>query len=490
MKKRFVSLLLALYLLFSLTQTAMAYSTVQNGSQGNDVKTLQTMLNTVDNAKLGVDGIFGAKTRLAVRNFQAANGLSVDGICGPKTWEKLTEKYNAAITPPTEAVPSTTSYPMVQTGSSGDAVSTLQTMLNTVQGSGLKVDGIFGSATKTAVIKFQSENSLSVDGICGPNTWRVLVLKYTDGLSSSITIGTGNYNPGNLVQGQTYSISGVVSSAKPLVSVTMGIYDSNGNATASIRTVYPQAKSYNIHDSDSYIRFGVLSTGTYSFQVSAVDSAGYSIELVNNIFTVAGETTSQYMSAGTLTSVQGCKQHRNASGEGICTSCATVTLLRRKQFLDGKPITFQVEDVRASLGAPFDNIMVSVGFTANGTYWRDNYTVRDGNNTVYRTVIEGSGSLKNMSIASKKQHIISLLNSHPEGIIVYCNYGNNRWHAIVISDYAVNSNGSYQFYAYDPATNSNGYSYRTELEKTWLRGRFSNTDNLISNIMNIWYIEQ
>jgi len=490
MKKRALSFLLALCVFVSIGQTAMAYSTVRTGSRGADVKTLQTMLNTVANAKLGVDGIFGTNTRNAVRKFQSANGLSVDGICGPKTWAKLTAQYNAAVAPPsaTPSAPST-SYPMVQNGSRGSAVRTLQTMLNALQGAGLKVDGIFGSGTKAAVIKFQRANSLSADGICGPKTWAALVARYNGGtsVSSSITIGAGNYTPGNLVRGKTYSISGVVSSAKTLSSVTIGIYYSDGSATASIRTVYPRSTSYNIHDSDSYIRFGVLSAGSYSFRVSATDVSGYTKTLVNNSFTVSSETNSTNLSASDINSVLGCKQHRNSSGEGICTSCATVTLLRRKQFLDGKAVTFNIEDVRASLGAPFSDIMRSVIFNADGTYWRDTYSVRNGNNTTYHTVIEGSRKL-NMGTEAKKRHIATLLQSHPEGIVAFCKYGNGGTHAIVISDYNVTANGGYQFYAYDPATTRNGSSYRTTLENTMLRGRCGTTNKLIDNVFNIWYI--
>lgn len=37
----------------------------------------------------GADGKFGSRTDTAVRAFQKASGLKVDGICGPKTWEAL-----------------------------------------------------------------------------------------------------------------------------------------------------------------------------------------------------------------------------------------------------------------------------------------------------------------------------------------------------------------------------------------------------------------
>jgi peptidoglycan hydrolase-like protein with peptidoglycan-binding domain len=36
-----------------------------------------------------IDGIFGPATESAVRSVQAAAGVTVDGIVGPVTWEKL-----------------------------------------------------------------------------------------------------------------------------------------------------------------------------------------------------------------------------------------------------------------------------------------------------------------------------------------------------------------------------------------------------------------
>ena len=43
----------------------------------------------------GADGDFGSGTLIAVKNFQSANGLTVDGIVGANTHAKLDAKYNA-----------------------------------------------------------------------------------------------------------------------------------------------------------------------------------------------------------------------------------------------------------------------------------------------------------------------------------------------------------------------------------------------------------
>ena len=64
--------------------------TLRVGSKGTQVKVLQWLLNhTTDYTSGKVDGIFGTKTVAAVRQFQQANGLTVDGIVGKNTWTKL-----------------------------------------------------------------------------------------------------------------------------------------------------------------------------------------------------------------------------------------------------------------------------------------------------------------------------------------------------------------------------------------------------------------
>ena len=72
----------------SCTRVSTHLPTLKAGSSGQDVKDLQTALN-LQGAKLTVDGIFGSGTNREVRNFQAAKGLVVDGIVGPKNWAAL-----------------------------------------------------------------------------------------------------------------------------------------------------------------------------------------------------------------------------------------------------------------------------------------------------------------------------------------------------------------------------------------------------------------
>ena len=53
------------------------------GSRGKEVKELQEFLG------VQTDGIFGKGTDTAVRNWQQIQGLIVDGIVGPATWDAM-----------------------------------------------------------------------------------------------------------------------------------------------------------------------------------------------------------------------------------------------------------------------------------------------------------------------------------------------------------------------------------------------------------------
>ena len=60
-------------------------------------------------------------------------------------------------------------------GTAGAEVKTLQALLNAFGGAKLTVDGIFGAATKDALIAYQKTKGLTQDGICGEKTWGKLL---------------------------------------------------------------------------------------------------------------------------------------------------------------------------------------------------------------------------------------------------------------------------------------------------------------------------
>ena len=67
----------------------------------------------------------------------------------------------------------TATDPTLRQGDSGAAVSELQQLLN-AKGINMTVDGVFGNATRAAVVQFQQQNGLVVDGIVGTQTWQAL----------------------------------------------------------------------------------------------------------------------------------------------------------------------------------------------------------------------------------------------------------------------------------------------------------------------------
>ena len=99
-------------------------------------------------------------------------------------------------------------YRQVGFGSTGSAVSKLQTILNQ-HGYGLAVDGIFGENTRAAVRDYQKRYNLKLDGIAGPETWGSLLGQngsssngsYTGGGSSGKTSTSTNLPLGKVSDG-------------------------------------------------------------------------------------------------------------------------------------------------------------------------------------------------------------------------------------------------------------------------------------------------
>jgi Putative peptidoglycan binding domain len=122
-------------------------------TQGEAVTSLQYLL-LQSGSTVPVDGKFAASTDAAVRAFQKAQGLTVDGVVGQQTWLALIVS--------------------VQQGSQGAAVKAVQSQLKS-RNVAITVDGNFGSQTDGAVRSYQQARGLTVDGQVGPLTWQPLV---------------------------------------------------------------------------------------------------------------------------------------------------------------------------------------------------------------------------------------------------------------------------------------------------------------------------
>lgn len=88
-KRRFICFIIFTLILSLLLGGATVSALSKMGSRGNEVRNIQTRLKSWGYYKGTVDGIYGTQTKNAVIAFQKKNGLTADGIAGPKTLEKI-----------------------------------------------------------------------------------------------------------------------------------------------------------------------------------------------------------------------------------------------------------------------------------------------------------------------------------------------------------------------------------------------------------------
>ena len=93
---------------FDERQVAFGYPLVKQGSRGIYVCILQDGLTTLGYNTGGLDGVFGARTRDAVIEYQRTKGLTTDGLVGRNTWNNLMEDVVAKGLSNTTVLPTNT----------------------------------------------------------------------------------------------------------------------------------------------------------------------------------------------------------------------------------------------------------------------------------------------------------------------------------------------------------------------------------------------
>jgi len=130
------------------------------GDEGAAVRDIQDRLDALGfPCDTDRRSIFDEGTGTAVKGFQKARGLNVDGIVGPDTWRSL---YEAGYRLGDRML--FLRRPMMR----GEDVSELQSRLSSLGFDSGKVDGVFGPQTERAVIEFQHNRNLAEDGKAGP----------------------------------------------------------------------------------------------------------------------------------------------------------------------------------------------------------------------------------------------------------------------------------------------------------------------------------
>ncbi len=178
MKRVFISIMVSLLFVFGLTVAVgniLMPNVIVAQAYSYDTKTIQQKLKNWGYYNGSVDGVYGAKTREAVKAFQRKNGLTADGVVGPATAKAM------GIGTSTSSSTTTTTK--------GDVVSvkTYQQKLKSWGYYTGAVDGVKGAKTVAAVKAFQRKNGLTADGVVGNATAKAMGISVSAGTSSNYT---------------------------------------------------------------------------------------------------------------------------------------------------------------------------------------------------------------------------------------------------------------------------------------------------------------
>ena len=170
---------------------------LRRGSVGPNVVIIQTELNRISQnypaipKVAAVDGIFGAQTESALIAFQRIFDLDPDGVVGPATWYALVRLYTAVTSLSELRSQGQQFYTIawnqgrpISPGDRGIRVEHLQYMLRVLsayisQIPGVAVDGIYGSATRSAVLAAQGYFGLPQTGTVDLATWDEIYDQFT-----------------------------------------------------------------------------------------------------------------------------------------------------------------------------------------------------------------------------------------------------------------------------------------------------------------------
>ena len=207
---KFKRLLWTLLLISAVSLSSLcSAAALKYGDRGDDVKEIQDYLIAQNLLHVSADGVYGTATVNAVKDFQSALGLEVDGVCGAETYKLLRaaayDEIDITTYTPGDYVPE----PPKTVGAAVNSVSSVNSVLNTVnvigevvsyagvgdviklgmKGDGVvylqnrlieygfydgEADGVAGATTINALKDFQSSRGMNADGICGRRTYSAL----------------------------------------------------------------------------------------------------------------------------------------------------------------------------------------------------------------------------------------------------------------------------------------------------------------------------
>lgn len=135
-----------------------------SGERGEPVKAVQTALNVALGLKkkqrIAVDGAFGKGTVNALKKFEEASGLPIDGIADEQVIAALGIDH--------------TTFTLAR-GATQSSVVSIQKALANVLKIKIRADGVYGSGTAKTVSRFQKSVGLKTTGVVDRTTWMALL---------------------------------------------------------------------------------------------------------------------------------------------------------------------------------------------------------------------------------------------------------------------------------------------------------------------------
>ena len=147
------------------------------------------------------------------------------------------------------------------------------------------------------------------------------------------------------------------------------------------------------------------------------------------------------------------------AGTTTCTLCSATMMLRARMYISGNSDWAAVTESR---------VRPTAWIEGSGLRWSFTYKYNDSSMTVAHTSVSG------ISISSLK----SILNSHPEGVVLYCG---KLPHAVFVTDYEGDA-----FYCADPLASYSGR--RISLSTSYLGKKYGSQADILSNVTAYWYI--
>ena len=186
---------------------------LKRGDSGEEVKTMQAYLNSVNSANIQEDGSFGSETEIALKNYQLRKGLDINGIYDSDTKSALEADAAEKATKSRSVQSNSTQRTFVNNGvlkkgKKGAKIKELQTHMNEFMDrkiitghKKLAIDGSFGPLTDAVVRAYQKAKKIVVDGMVGPIT--------TANINKDLNSDTGSSSSNSSSSSSTGTSSGL-----------------------------------------------------------------------------------------------------------------------------------------------------------------------------------------------------------------------------------------------------------------------------------------